>query len=137
MLNFTHKPCCPDGKKALEIAQKIGQKTENEQKNELDLMLKIRLETKLMTKTNLADINDFPKLSEQTIKDDIVFGSFQIEQSKSYLSDLLQFSTAYMLNDLLGKKLFNRNISIKLENKELKLIAVEIISRHKRSEIKC
>ena len=42
-----------------------------------------------------------------------------------------------MLNDLLGKKLFDRNISIKLENKELKLIAVEITSRHKRSEIKC
>jgi hypothetical protein len=89
MINFTHKPCCPDGEKALEIAQKIRQKTENEQNNELDLMLKIRLETKLMTKINLADINDFPKLSEQTIKDDIVFGSFQIEQSLIFYNSQL------------------------------------------------
>jgi lysyl-tRNA synthetase class I len=96
-------------------------------------MLKVRLDTKLMQRIKLSDIEDFPRLSEKTIQDELIFGSFQIKQSKNYLSDLLQFSTAYSITETLAKKLFDSETSSKLVSKELKLIATEITSRHKRS----
>jgi hypothetical protein len=136
MINYTHKPCCPDGEQAVEIARRIREKSEIDQKNQLEMMLKIRLDTKLMQRINLSDIDDFPRLSEKTIQDELIFGSFQIKQSKSYLSDFLQFSTAYIITETLAKKLFDPETSSKLVSKELKLIATEITSRHKRSVIK-
>jgi len=136
MINYTHKPCCPDGEQAQEIAKKIREKTEKEQKNQLEVMLKIRLDTRLMPRIPLSDIDDFPRLSETSIRTDLTFGSFQIEQSKSYLSDLLKFSTAYIITEKLGKKLLDSDTSFKIVNKQLKLIAFEITSRHKRSENK-
>jgi hypothetical protein len=36
MINFTHKPCCPDDEQAQEIANKIREKTEKEQNNQLE-----------------------------------------------------------------------------------------------------
>jgi hypothetical protein len=41
-----------------------------------------------MPRVRLSDIDDFPRLSETSIRNYLTFGSFQIEQSKSYLYDL-------------------------------------------------
>ena len=61
-----------------------------------------------------------------------MFGSFQLRQSQSYLSDLIENGKAYIIEEpsLTSRKQKKDFIS------KCKTIGFEITSRHKRSEIK-
>ncbi len=60
-----------------------------------------------------------------------MFGSFQLKQSQSYLSDLIENGKAYIIEE--------PSLKIRKQKKDVskcKTIGLEITSRHKRSEIK-
>jgi len=88
MLNFTHRPCTPDGKNSLIIAKRIRTRTQNKS-NKMEFFLNKRLDTRLIKKINLLDIDDFPKLTIKKIKENILFGSFQLKLSKSYVNEMV------------------------------------------------
>jgi len=60
-----------------------------------------------------------------------LFGSFQLRQSQSYLSDLIENGKAYIIEE--------PSLRTRKQKKDVlkcKTIGLEITSRHKRSEIK-
>jgi hypothetical protein len=61
-----------------------------------------------------------------------LFGSFQLRQSQSYLSDMIENGKAYNIVEQ------TNNIKKQPKNydNKCKIIGFEIVSRHKRSEIK-
>ncbi|RNA33737.1 disulfide-isomerase a6, partial [Brachionus plicatilis] len=130
MINFFHKPCCPDGDKAVPVAK--GMKREAmKDKNELDFLLKNRFGTKFVKEIRLSELNDFPKLPINVIMEKILFGTFQYKQCQSYYQDLGENDKGFIVH-----KKFLKNISKADENSEnSKIIAFEIASRHKRSYI--
>ena len=87
----------------------------------------MRFNTKKAIALNLSSINDFPKLDKEEIQNNILFGSFQLKQSESYICDMIRNGKAYMIIDKIPKKL-------KSTEKNYKIIGIEIYSRHKRSE---
>ena len=135
MLNFTHQPCSPDGKNSLKIAKRIRTRTQIKS-NKMEFFLNKRLDTKLIKKINLSEINDFPRLTIKKIQENIVFVSFQLKLSKSYVNEMVNCGIAYTLTD----DFFETNKSIKvvgnIKNCQSKVIAAEITSRHRRSEKK-
>ena len=60
-------------------------------KNELEFLLTTRFNTKKTKALNMSSIIDFPKLEREEIKNNIVFGSFQLKQSESYPKSFEQF----------------------------------------------
>ena len=135
MLNFCHKPCCPDGNNALKIAQKIRKLTGTTE-NKLNFLLKKRLDTKDLERIEIANINDFPRINKRDIRNSIFFGSFQLNQCRSYVGELLNSGIAFNVTTQFVKKITNKDLKLKLTEKMHKIIAVEIASRHKRSEVK-
>lgn len=135
MLNFTHKPCCPDGKNALQIAKKIRKQTDINE-NVLQFLINKRLDTKDLERIKIDNINDFPKLKKKRIRNSILFGSYQLKQSRSYLKELINNGIAYNVTSHFIKKITNQYIKTKLSGNDHKIVAIEIASRHKRSEIK-
>lgn len=135
MLNFTHKSCCPDGKNASKIAKKIRKRTENKI-NELNFLVNKRLDTKDLERIDIELIQDFPRIKRKNIRNSIFFGSFQLKQSKSYIKELMNNGIAYKVTSQFIKKISNVNLKKNLIEKNHKILAVEIASRHKRSEVK-
>jgi len=84
MLNFTHKPCCPDGKNSLKIAKKIRKRTEINE-NVLQFLVNKRLDTKDLERIDIDNIIDFPKLKKKTIRNSIFYGSYQLKKSRNYI----------------------------------------------------
>ena len=74
MSNFVHKPVCPDGDNALDIANKIKERIKIKENN-LDFLLKKHLNTKMIPQIELSEIEDFPKLTKTELKQDIFLGS--------------------------------------------------------------
>jgi hypothetical protein len=65
-----------------------------------------------------------------------LFGSYQLKQSRSYLKELINNGIAYNVTSHFIKKITNQYIKTKLSGNDHKIVAIEIASRHKRSEIK-
>jgi hypothetical protein len=116
MINFSHKPCISDGKNSITIAKRLKEKAQINT-NYLDFLLKKRLDTKLMPSLELKQIKDFPKLKINEIKERICFGSFQLKQSKSYLTDLINRVKAYKISELLIKEIRDLNLRRELITK--------------------
>jgi hypothetical protein len=135
MSNFIHRPCSPDGKKSKKIAERIRKRTQIYE-NKMEFFINKRLDTRLIKKINLLDIDDFPKLSVKNIKENILFGSYQLKLCKSYVSEMVQCGIAYIITDdfLETNKAFK--IVNQIKNSKSKVIAAEITSRHRRSEKK-
>lgn len=129
MMNFNHKPCCPDKDKLEKIARKLKKRFKIK-KNQLEFLLTKHLNTKTIPEVSLEKIDDFPKLSPKRIKNNIFLGSFQLKECKKYLNAIIQNGKAYFVSNQIKNKIEIENI------KEHKLIAIEITSRHKRSEYK-
>lgn len=131
MLNFTHIPCITDGQNAVKIAKKMKEMSKIKE-NKLENLLTRRFNTKKSVGTELSSIEDFPKLKKEEIQNEILFGSFQLRQSQSYLSDLIENGKAYIIEEpsLTSRKQKKDVVS------KCKTIGFEITSRHKRSEIK-
>lgn len=129
ILNFLHKPCCPDGEQASIIANKMKKKADSKIiKNYLDSLLKIRFNTKMVPPQSLSIINDFPKLKKKQLVMGLLWGTFQLRLCKSYLSDLLKSHVVFEI----PKKNIEHQKSAKLRDLKTKIIGVEISSRHKR-----
>ena len=99
-------------------------------------MLNKRLDTKLLIPVRLETVCDFPRLNEEEIKNGILYGFFQLKQSKSYVIDLVSNGRAYEVSNNLIKQVTNKQLKTDLIEKKTKIVAVEITSRHKRSEKK-
>lgn len=149
MINFNHKPSCPDKENSEKVAKNI-RKLAKKKLNKLEDLLTKRLNTKDMIPINLNDINDFPQLRIEDITTDIVQGSFKLRQSKSYIGELVKNGKAYINSDKLPKNLknitslVNPNLPIQLERRkeqnatgsyyDSRIIAVQFLSRFSRGE---
>ena len=137
MINYTHKPCCPDGKNASKVAEKLKERALfRRQINHLEFLLAKRFETSMMLPVNLADINDFPKLKKYKISQKILFGTFQLKQCKSYITELIGSGKGYILSDKYIKTIHNQKIMKSLSDGKTKIVGVNIVSRHSRSLVK-
>jgi hypothetical protein len=76
----------------------------------MEFFLNKRLDTRLIKKINLLDIDDFPKLTIKKIKENILFGSFQLKLSKSYVNEMVQCGIAYSITE----DFFETNKSFKI-----------------------
>lgn len=91
-----------------------------------------RLNSKKSVGTDVSLIDNFPKLNIEEIQNDILFGSFQLRQSQSYVIDIIKNGKAYIIEeDQIKSRKKNTNVVSKC-----KVIGFEIASRHKRSELK-
>ena len=136
MINFSHKSCCPDGKYAIKIAKKIRKKaTTLAQNNQLEFLLDRHLGSKLIPEVNLSEIHDFPRLKYKQIGRNILYGTYQLRISKSYVVDLLKKGTAYYLTNDIINQFENKELRSDLIKKKSKIIGFKISSRHKRGEI--
>ena len=59
------------------------------EKNRLEHLLKTRNDSNQFTVIDAVDLNDFPRLDVETLKNKITLGSYQLKQSFSYLSEHL------------------------------------------------
>ena len=129
MLNFKHQPCCPDKENVAKISNKLKERMKIK-KNPLENFLTKHLNTKAIPEINIDEINDFPKLRQNKLKNEIFLGSFQIKECIKYLNAIMENGKAYFVN----KQTMNQINITNIQN--YKLLAVEITSRHKRSENK-
>jgi hypothetical protein len=142
MLNFSHKPCCADESDADDIASTLRNKCLFQNENPLEILVgkigdqKIRFGTINIPYNNFSELNNFPKLSEEQMKNEIFFGSYYIKQSKSYLADVLK---QQLYVKITHESLVNLNITAAQRNKllplcqESEIIGMELPSRHGRS----
>jgi hypothetical protein len=146
MINFTHKSCRADEKfsknsknvngRADLIAWRILNKYYNPNANILEPLLQLRLGTLNIPFSNIHEITDFPKLSKSSMRSQIFFGSYYLQQCKSYLSDMIKNGKVFRITDDTSFHLVNdRGLEqqLKEELKKTNIIGVEIASRHRRS----
>ena len=137
MLNYLHKPCSADGENAQIISEKLKNKFKNIKENELEYLLtSVRFGTKKVPPLKLQEINDFPRISEKSMKEDLFFGSYYIRQAKSYLSDIIKYDVCYNIDETLLKSInIERNVKELLIQRlqTAKIIGLELTSRHRRS----
>ncbi|CAF0962569.1 unnamed protein product [Brachionus calyciflorus] len=131
MSNYSHKPCCPDGKNSNNISEAMKQKS-NIKENSLEFFINKHLNTKDILNMSLSDIVDFPKLNLSVLSKEIFLGTYQLKECKSYLSDVIENGVCYIISDNLKKKYLEMYFTRDLDSK---IIAFEILSRHKRSYI--
>lgn len=132
MYNFSFKPDCPDGSDSKEIAEKI-RAAKSVRQNAMEFMLSKQLDTKDMIRVDLASITDFVRLEPEEIYKNITLGTFQLRLSKSYIGDLLKHGTAFVVSPDYMKKTVKKTLPSVSANS--KIVAVEIVSRHRRSQI--
>ena len=104
--------------------------------NDLEVLLSRQLESSLMNKIELSKVADFPRIKKRRLVKSIFLGSYQLRQCQSYLSDLIQHGHAYSPTINLIKQIENKELKQDLIDGKTKLLAVEITSRHRRSEYK-
>lgn len=134
MINFKHKNVINDDKD-IQMAKDIKTKAKIIQNN-LEFILNKRLDTKLLEPIALSTINNFSRLKKKQIKYKLAFGPYKLKQCLSYLGDLIKSNKAYIATKHLAKTIANVNIKEELLANKSKIIAVEINSRHQRSEKK-
>ncbi len=122
LVNKFCKRLISDKENALEIARNMLINKNNE--NELmTLVLEKRLHRKdqfLAIKCNQSELSDFPRLSIECLQNEIMFGTYQLNQSLSYLAS--QFNK----ND----SFFIYKSNQKLLKNDLKIIKTNIPSRY-------
>ena len=131
MLNFSMKPCIPDGIDSVKIAQSLRKRC-LKSKNKLESLLVMRF-TSSIPSVLIETINDFPKLTRMEIKKHVTFGSFKLKQCQSYLGQVMEHGQAYFLNYQVVQKYVSSSKIIK-ELQFSKIIAFLIPSRHKRGK---
>ena len=104
----------------------------------MEFLLGKNLGRKDIPKIDLLEIVDFPRLKKQDIRKNITLGTFKLKQARSYLEDLVNNYRAYTVfpSSSFVKNIANKIISHNIKTKSEKIIAAEIISRHKRSKLK-
>ncbi|CAF0938030.1 unnamed protein product [Brachionus calyciflorus] len=127
MINFDLKPSCPDGENAEKIATKILIRSQKKE-NDLEFLLGKHLDTKSICPISFSEILDFPVLKRKSMKNNIFLGSYQFNQAKSYLIDLIKNKNAFLVQNNIIKK------HISKESQNMKIISIELPSRHKRSK---
>jgi len=133
MNNFVHKPAETDGVNAFKIAKRLRKKANNPlQINKLSFLLNKHLGSSLLPLVKLSSITDFPKLKKKEIIEKILLGSYQFRMAKSYVQDLKKDGTAYSISE---KFLQIHSQDIK-KDKETKIIAAKLSSRHRRGQEK-
>ena len=101
----------------------------------MEFFLGKRLETSIVPSKKLVEITDFPRLKRKQITRRIAYGSFHLRQSRSYVSDFMKIDKVYVPTTVLLKSMPDTSkLKQKLLNNELKIVATELVSRHKRSE---
>ncbi len=133
MLNYTHNPITPDMGKSEIIADRMRKKSQFK-KNKLEFLLGKTLGTKIIRPIEKKEIADFPRLKKSTIRDRITLGTFQPRLSKSYIKDISEKSFTYIVDNDIVKEIQNEKLKSDLTNVRLKIIAMEILSRHGRSK---
>ena len=133
MINFSHKPCCPDGKNALKIARRILRRNK-EKNNKLEFLIRKQLDTKLINPIELSTVWDFPIIRKNKMKNKIFLGSYQLNQARSYVKDLISSKNCYVVSDKLIKNIADPSFYSEYRNS--KILAFELISRHKRAKKK-
>ena len=131
MWNFNMTPCVPDGKDSAKIAAKIRKRCLKRQ-NKLESLLEMKF-TSTVKSTDISAIDDFPKMTLSQIKKSIVFGSYKIKQSFSYLEQIMHHGKVYILNRKMIEK-YVTHTKVKEELEHSKILAVLIPSRHKRGK---
>lgn len=91
------------------------------EKNRLEHLLKTRNDSNQFTVIDAVDLNDFPRLDVETLKNKITLGSYQLKQSFSYLSEHLNTNNGKYLIKLRHEEEINT---------DYKLISALIQSRH-------
>jgi hypothetical protein len=133
MANFNNIPCIPDGKYTNQIANRIRKRCLKKENKLGSLLLMTLPDFKSLPISEINNIEGFPQLSLLQFQKRITLGSFKIRQSKSYLDQIIKHGTFYTLNE----NQIIKHISSEKSNLELintKIIAVFILSRHKRGK---
>ncbi len=120
MSNFNHMPYETDGLDSEKIATRMIKRSKLSE-NPLIYFISKQLRTSMFKEILLNDITDFPKLTLKKIVNRITLGSFHAKISLSYIGDLIEEGIGYLYLKHLDKS---------------KIIATEIISRHRRSKKK-
>ena len=82
----------------------------------------------------MSEINDFPKLNETKIVENLFYGNYYIKQSKSYLPDLIKNNKCSILTEKDSLKLdANEHFLFSRKLQKSKILGMEITSRHKHS----
>jgi hypothetical protein len=133
MANFIMILCIPDGKHSIEIAKRIKKRC-FKKKNKLSSLLKMTLPyIKTQPISDIKSIKDFPQLTLSQFKRRITLGNFKIRQSRSYVAQIIKNCSIFILNE---QQLLKHGVHSKVQNefKESKIVAVFILSRHKRGK---
>jgi hypothetical protein len=133
MVNFSTVPCVHDGKHSIQIAKRIKKRCLKKQ-NKLSRLLMMNLpDFKSQKITNIKSIEDFPQLTLSQFKRRITLGSFKIRQCRSYLDQIIENGSIFIVNE---DQLLKQDVHSKVQNefKESKIIALFILSRHKRGK---
>ena len=137
IINFTHKPCCADEEKVQIISENIKRKITNTHVNYLENLKNIQFGTIENPYLKFSELKDFPKLSEEEMKDEIFFGSFYMKRSRSYFTDILkndaycEITTAYLNTQASLDETSLINLSERLN--KYKIIAMNITASQKKS----
>ena len=135
MINFTHKPCNPDGKNSAKISQRMKNRNEQQKSNPLKSLLKYQLGTKQIKAVRLSAVHGFPRLKRKKIASKIFFGTFQLKMSRSYLGELIRKDEAYIVSKNILNSLEDKTIRNFVSNGS-QIIAAIVNSRHRRGQIK-
>ena len=135
MINFSLKPDYPHGKNSMYVARRMKSRKDIS-RNDLEILLSRQLESSLMQKREFLQIADFPKLKCRRLVKSIFQGSYQLRLCKSYLHDLIKNGHAFYPTIQLIKQIGNTKLRKDLIDGNSRLLAVEITSRHRRSDYK-
>ena len=127
LYNFQHRQIITDGIKAKKIAFKMKEKRKTiENKFSFIIRKQIHADGNDTKSINLSTVFDFPRLKQETLKQNVYFGSFSIDEAQNYQFEIdkgISLTEKYK-NELVKKKLIHKNS---------KVIGIELASRHHRS----
>jgi hypothetical protein len=83
----------------LKSLQELLKKKSKLHENNMEHLLSRRFNTKKCIEKQLSSIEDFPKLTLKEIQNEILFGSFQLRQSRSYVGDMINNGKVFILED--------------------------------------
>lgn len=131
MYNFTHQNRIEESDENIENATNLKNKALEDKKN-LEFLLSKQLGTVKFPLVNINEIIDFPKLSKNDLIKNLLFGTYHIRMSKSYIGDLVDNLKLYLnSNDIYSDKALPQELVDMLKNGS-KILAAEIIPRYHR-----
>ena len=144
MINFTHKPNLTDKPHTVEVANLIRSRCEAPQFNDLEFLLNKQLGTNLFEPRKLQEITNFVCLKRKQMTRFILAGTFHLRRAKSYLVDLVNQDSAFIVNMPELIKIVNklpdsenyRRLKTYICDPKVKLVVTKVASRHKRAVVK-